>query len=393
MKLLSLFALVALSSFGQDGYDPVPVERPKAPGRGKAEIIVVPSAGELGRDAAIADRFTAEGQKVTYLLRAREGELSLLTLDTLGFARGWQSGARVRILNSKTGEVLSDRTREGGTVYRMFLPFEAPEQGLFQVELSCPKQFYRYVLTRNSQFRTRGEIPIAIGERRGLHGYLSNPKTDVARYSLQLAENQEVLLNVLSDETPARQEDYGKRQKAADSGHLDLLRGERMPAVPNAKRGGAARGATLGDHPDFFLRVLSEGTELVPPTPFSRFRAPKAGTFIVEVLSNTPGEGGFFELGVDHAPNMVAGTGFVDDAEGDPVAGIELQFFREPGLDFLGRTTTNDEGQWTLQLPAAPYTVFLQARSGGRMNVRTTVDAGRETNFIFGGKTNAPMDK
>ncbi len=387
--LLSLLATTALATppRSEDDPRPSPAERPEPPKRVIEGERTPPAAQLLARDQALSDRFTEEGQTVRYQFAARRGELSLFELDTFGFERGWSSAASVRILDS-AGKLITGRVREGQSVYHVFVPFEAPADGLYLLELGATRQYYRYVLVRHSQFAPHGDAPVPIGDRELVYGWIGTPR-DKMSYSLDLTAGAEVDPTVRCVSQKGRAAHPAQRLRAAEEHDLGYLRGEpRELPQSRPSTSPAARGTDPADHPDFVVSIEfpQTGTANTPLNPYTSFVAPTTGRYLVRVADRegAGNEGGLFELRIDRAPERVQAHGFVDDGAGDPVAGVTLQFFREPDLDHAGTVVTDDEGAWALRAPAGSYMVFLGMPGGSITEVRTTLLEDREMNFLYG---------
>lgn len=322
---------------------------------------VLPEPRELERDAWVADRFTAEGQRVLYPFTAEEGELSLFDFAAWGYARAWDATGALAIQDG-TGRTLLEHTTAGGSSWRDFVPFRAPAAGRYVLSLAARSSFYRYVIVRHS-----GYAPREPGERLGPlddglhHGYLLGGG-DRARYAVELAAGEEVELKVLDTDEEVRAHWRGVKA-----------------------HGGAAAPGRRGEapYPELDLRVSFEGRALGPAAHYRLLRAERGGTYVVEVAAR--GErGALFDLSVQRAPRREEVHGLILDRFDQPVAGVTLAFRRLPDLDFAGRTRTDEGGRYAARLPPGAYRIELSRAGEERTRTfETEVREPRELNTIW----------
>ena len=380
---------------------PSPMEVPRIPPLQIEGEPAPPATRPLARNLALVDRFTAEGQSVRYPFEARQGELSIFELACLGYARGWQATAGVRLLDGAGVELVA-LERSGGASFRKFLAFVAPADGTYELELRAAAQYFRYSLQRHSDYVSRapGSV-LAFGQRDALHGWLADAD-DAATYALQLTAGQEVLLAVRNTQEQARRQMRTQRRR------------QPWEVVRRRERGLAGAGAPAGEAPERMSRAMNEamgpmrdrrgggstyprlvlelargGTPLTPRAPSTLFTAPETGTYHLTVRATGGGEGGLFDLVLEREVAKSTVHGVVADAEDEPVAGVTLHFLREPELDYLGRALTDESGAYRIALPPGPYTVLLD---GGRLDgvrpqsLRAEIRGERELNAILLGR-------
>ena len=398
-------ALALLLSLVPQVDRPAPVIQPEVPPTSMARP---PASVRLERDRHVAGRFTEAGQRVEYPFEARAGELSLFDLGNWGLSRGWSSTVELRVLGPADEELLST-SRAGGTVFREFEAFVAPADGRYRLEVSAPDAPFRFTLVRHSGFRPRpaGAV-LPFGEAPFVHGYLADAEDD-ATYEVALEAGVPVLLRA------ALTHPQGEKQARVQRGRQPLrvtlgLALEDVPArgapsmggrVRGEERGGgeamdeaarrARRDAGLRSFPSLAVRV--EG----PADPEDASRAVLAsgrhaallvpasdGLHRLTVYARSKGEGGLFDLSIERAPALVDVTGFVGDADDDPVAGITVHLLLEPGFDPVASTESDAEGGWRASVPPGPYTVLLRRGGDGPVErLQTHVEEARELNAIW----------
>ncbi|MCP3917380.1 MAG: carboxypeptidase regulatory-like domain-containing protein [bacterium] len=337
---------------------PAPTLQPEVPTADRDANDPAPAGVPLVRDGAVTGRFVAEGQKVRYPFEARAGELSLFDLGTWGYERGWQSGARIAVLDGQ-GRELAAKTPSGGTVYRAFLPFVAPDDGTYAVELTAEQRSFRFTLVRHSGYRarSRGDL-LATKERELVHGWLA-PGEDRVTYDLDLADGERVFVRVHDSHEAGRNQARAERRRRPETARAG--RAQRQPAFPRFVV------STRGTRPAHSLFYIADGP----------------GPHRVTVGARGSNPGGLFDLELQRDPPFVHVHGTVGDHEDEPVAGVELHFVREPDFDDLGRATTDAQGRYRQPLLPGAYTIVL---AGSRADpVRTTIAADREVNLIFDG--------
>jgi len=301
-----------------------------------------PASGRIERDSAVADRFTAEKQRVEYAFDARAGELSLFSLMTWGYARGWRSRSQLSVIDD-TGRTLASTSRAGEVAWFEFLAFVAPHEGTYRFTLELEEGWYRYRLVRNSSYRAH--LPGAdeeIGAAARVDGYLASSSDEVG-YKLHVASGERVELKVESAEEDGRKE---QRYKRANVLH---------PAY-RLDTGGSFAVLAAGSSRDVRLRVRTQN----------------------------PGSGGRFVLVVERNPPLFALTGCVVDRDDRLLPGVELEFLRGADRDPLGTARTDAAGNYSIELPTGPYEVHLK-RLGvtSPQTVECTVLAARKLDLMW----------
>jgi hypothetical protein len=339
------------------------IELPPVPSPDRPAQPTAPASSHLDRDSAIAERFTAQGQSVVYGFEAEAGELSLFGLESWGWARGWRSSARVRVLDAH-GNVLLDELRAGPSVYHHVSTFVAPASGNFRYELTAAEQCFRYRVTRHSSYVPHaGDTPLALGQASLLHGYLAEAK-DEARYTLELSAGEEVWIKVLNSDLPAR--------------------AERRAYNPPRLGSGSFAGFM---YQGFVLDVRLDGAVLVERTRSVLLRAPRAGTYEVHIHTahahEGPGGGGLFDLELRRRVEKVALQGTVADEEGTPLAGVELTFFHGIDRDQVGTVRSASDGTYLLQVPVGRYRVLLHDAERGTSEQELQVPGARDRNLVL----------
>ncbi len=445
----------------------------------------------LDRNDFVADRFTAPGQSVEYAFEARAGELSILEIATWGYQRSWNSVMAVRILGPD-GRRLAAARRAGETAYRCFLPFAAPEDGVYRVVLESVEEFFRYTLVRHSDYPAATGAPVGFAERavatddgrEVFRGYLASPD-DTRRVRLDVEAGEELALSVLNDHPMGRRQkeiarkpdgpgdlrdvkrgrggprggrgapdddtdtpdDDGRGRPGGDGGpgprggrggpedgdgrgprggpEDDAPRGPRgtpddgegrgprggpdgdAPRGPRGRdggstpdddasprgmggmrggRGGPARGgdAPTADFPDLVVTVRQGGEVVAGPGHFVLFTPATSGTCEVEVTATSRGEGGLFALELDRAPARVAVSGYVGDEADDPVPGVTVTFFRQPGSDPVGESTSDADGEFALTVLPGDYVLRVRRDGEPRTeHVQVNIPRAREVNLVW----------
>jgi len=360
-----------------DGLRLVPYEGPTGPA-GLAEMPkprAIPSRergdaprdGYLQPDGTIAERFTSEGEHVSYRFDARAGEASLFELACLGFSRGWQSSASVRIVDSN-GDELYSRVRDGGASYDVFTVFVAPRDGTYRFELGAQDEYFRFTLVRHASLPPNDPAArVDVGDAERAYGYLADER-DRARFALSLDQGEAAFVTV----GPVR-ENHVKRLARARENALDqALAARTHDALPDLE------GMLVADRTD----ELSNGE--LPSTPLLHLERPgdarrdaqaallalpagEARTARIDVVADGPSEGGLFALDVWRAPET-RGVGIrVGDRDDDPVPGIEIALLHRPTLTAIARATTGADGRCELDAPPGEYAVLYFAGAGTRL--------------------------
>lgn len=346
------------------------VELPPVPPITHPDPALAPATGRIERDAALADRFTAEKQSVGYAFDAQAGELSLFSLMTWGYARGWHSLAHVRI-RDEHGAVLREETRRGGAAWFGFTSFVAPHTGSYRYEIELEQGYFRYRLARYSSYRDR-----AAGALETLHGsgttqgYLKSG-ADRSRYALRVARDELVALKVLNAEEDGRKE-------------------RRTSTPERLKRG--MQGGLL--HPQFRIQLVFEDERRADPGHYVLWRAPRAGELVVEVSADPQGDGGRFELSLVRAPRLIQVAGCVVDRDDEPLGGVELEFLLGADEDPVGSAVTAGDGAYAAMIPPGPYRILMR-RPGerGQHLVHVTTFEPRKLDLAWVEDPPAPADE
>jgi hypothetical protein len=121
---------------------------------------------------------------------------------------------------------------------------------------------------------------------------------------------------------------------------------------------------------------------------FALVRAERAGLLAITVSHAEPdateADGTLFDLVLERNPRKVELTGLVVDREDRPLAGVELEFLREPDGETLGRCTTSETGTWSHAVLPGDLTVRLR-RAGERSvtEVSTHAATSGELNLLW----------
>ncbi len=336
-----------------------------------------PEDGFIGRNAGVADSLTEEGTDVAYTFLSRKGEVSLFQLSSWGFERGWQSTARLRVLD-EAGFKLASRSRSGGGRYELFLAFEAPRDGTFRVELKAVKQSFRYTLARHSDFPANYGERIDLGRANRTFGFLADPAKRVT-IQVQLEAGEEVSFKALNTDPIARDKYAEARAALATAGDSSSAAGPAMR--------GATDNAHQQDWPHLAVRVLGQPQVREGSPHYFSFVPEASGKYFVEVFSKSRGEGGFFQFEVQRAVQRHRVQGHVADRETRARDRVTLRFYREPDFELVASATTDADGNYQTQVPSGPYLITMQGEGLTLSSFRTNVLGPREINTIY--STNA----
>jgi hypothetical protein len=354
---------------------------------------------ELARDGVIADRFTAPNQSVAYTFEANAGELSLFELSCWGYARGWHSAARMRVVDG-AGATLADLHSAGKVLYHPFLAFTAPSAGTYTLELSGEDQFFRFILVRQSSYGDRSaDSSVVLGAAETVHSYLKDLH-DNARFSFDLAPGEEVAIKVQGEREEARTESRAKireRSRAASSAAaMGAMAGDMKRAADEeamiAKEGRGAVTARMLLYPPLAIELRIDGKIVADGAPFARAKSERASRCDVRVhcpsgrdlqFAASGDVGGLFELQRRASPPKLALHGVVVGSSDETLAGVELAFLADPDGDEWARTTTDAKGAYSVSVPAGDYLVML-ARPGGRTyDLRVGITEAGELNLLW----------
>ena len=322
---------------------PAGVPLPELPGIERSEPYLPPTGRRLGANAALADRFTAPGQSVRYPFAARAGELSLFELPATGYARGWSAAVRLRVLDS-TGAPLAEQRVAGGVQFRALLPFTAPADGEYVLEVSADQEYFRYQLVRHGNYSARGaDAPAqAFGGQR-LHGWLAGPG-DRLQYLIPVHAGEELVLRVEGTRAEARNERDRARALALQAAGGEAMGASSMRSMQSGRSmtGRAGRGGEA-IFPEPRLALDSQALVLARGDSFLRLRAESEGTLTVSVSASAGEQATLFDLLVERQLACVPVAGTVIDAD--------------------------EQGRYAVELPPGDYQIRMQAPDGSVLSV------------------------
>lgn len=363
------------------------VERP-LPGRLAArEDTSPPRGGALSPNGSVSDRFAVSGQSATYTFQALSGELALFELICVGYSRGWQATAGVRVLGPRRRPLLT-RAQEGGGTFALLVPFVAPATGMYALELSAPEQPFRYQLVRHTGFTPNapGERRRATGER--ALGYLAGAQ-DRARFAVDVAAGEALLVEVAPAREPLRR---GQEKRGAEllEGALAARRLPEVTAQGGILAAEQQRVSEEGERPScpFFALALAddgeeEGAEKAGAERL--FPAGPARRVSLDVFALGESEGGLFELRIAR-PALHRVAVRVGDVEDDPLPGLSVSFLREPSLAALAEAETDADGISAVDLPAGDYSLLVTRGPEGKVErTRVRIDGPQDVNLIYAG--------
>jgi len=297
-------------------------------------------------------------------------------------------GLEIRI---EAGEVLSQRLRSGGTVYRELHCFTAPAKGSYVLELSADLHHFRYTLVRHSGYLARSVgTAYAFGDGNLVRGYLADPRDRVS-YLLELGAGERVAMRVVDSHPQGAKQ--ARAMRAREPGRVVRIE----PVGPQDRRATGSEeemrrrlredsaDAVHLSYPSWTLEVADEtGEVVVSAAHYAHLTALSPGTYRITVCSNGQGEGGLFDLTVERNPELLHVTGYVGDRDDEPVPGITIHLLREPGIDHVATILTDAAGRWEAHLPPGPYILLLQRGKDDPVErVQTGIEAAREVNAIY----------
>ena len=331
---------------------PACVPQPAMLGLDRSGPVVAPDPGALERSSGIAGRFLAQGQQVRYSFDCEQGELTLFELAAAGYARGWQAGGRLRVLDG-SDQVLAEQSLAGGVVFRPFLAFQAPTAGTYQLEITAQKEFFRYALVRHSDYapRTSDEV-LAVGERTRVHGWISGG-ADRMRFTVPVRAGEELALRVEGTREQSRNE--RRALTAAAGGNM----GGRMQGRMEGGQRGRGRGPDK-QFPVFVLELEDESAAKGRSSTFARLIPTADGLLEIGVRGAPGDQGGLFDLVVVRDSPKQRVHGLVVDDDEEPLARTTLTFRLEPDLEPWGEVTTDANGAYALEIPTGNYVVDLK---------------------------------
>jgi hypothetical protein len=353
--LLALSLLAAPQADGALDARPAGVPLPDMPGLERSEPYVPPPGGELVRDGALADRFTAAGQSTRYTFEARAGELSIFELATTGFARGWLAAADLRVLDGQ-GRVLATAHDGGEAQFRVLLPFLAEADGSYALEIEPTLEYFRYQIVRHSSYGSpaaRGALDV--GARARVHTWLG-PAPSAVRLRVPVRAGEELVVRVEGTREEAREERRKQRELELGGGEAAMgmgMGGPRMRMTP------AERGPT---EPVFATArlVTAAAPGLVQQGATLTRLEPAADGWLDLALLAEGDQPALVDLVVERAPERVPVSGALIDADDEGLSGLELEFLREPDLDVWATTTSGADGAWSARLPIGDWRVRVR---------------------------------
>lgn len=337
---------------------PAGVPLPEVPGIERSEPYVAPAGGTLERDGAVADRFTAAGQRTSYAFDARAGELSIFELATTGYARGWTAACALRVVDAE-GRVLCASARAGEAQFRVLLAFLAERDGRYTLEVEPTSEYFRYQLVRHSGYASHAATggAIEVDGRERVHTWLGRAPS-VVRMRVPVHAGEELVVRVEGTREEAREE----RRRARD---IDLAGG---PEAVMAMGGRRMRMLASGRAPAAVFAgarlALAPRSDVVHESPTLVRVDPASDGWLDLALVAEDDQVALVDLVVERAPERVEVSGALIDADDEGLAGVPLEFLLEPDLDVWARVTTGDDGAWSARLPLGDWRVRLPANDG-----------------------------
>lgn len=371
---------------------PAPGPYPVPPGIEFPEGEAPPAPTPLGRDSAVVGRLTKEGQSAALTFEAEAGELSLFDLTAYGYARGWDATSTLFVRDSE-GKLLDQQSCKGPAQFSDFLPFKAPVQGAYTLEVVAREHYFRYLVVRHSSYvdPAPGEVfTVADAGDVVAQGWTGGgPVADAAAGAAAPLDSE--MRFVVRGEPGAplalRAEptiERGWKHKrslragaaAVTAGLVDARRLEqRMDPRQREDR----------SFPDFTVEVQDPeraGAALAEGAFSALVRFPASGVLLVTVGQSSAGPGGLFDLFVERSIVLTPCTVRLGDAEDEPVADADVVLLREPALERIGRGKTGADGKVTLEAPVGAYTIVYRVPGRGPAVVRTTLDGREEVNLV-----------
>jgi len=352
---LCLALTTVLAAQRSEGLDarPAGVPPPALPGIERAEPYQAPPAGELARDGALAERFTAAGQRASYAFESEAGELSLFELSTAGYARGWKAAAELRVLDA-SGAVLAQADDGGAVQFRVLLAFEAPAAGRYTLEIVPTEEYFRYQIVRHSSYVSPAVLGVAdVGARERVHTWLGARPSSV-RFRVPVRAGEELVVRVEGTREEAREERRRTREVELGGAEAAMMGGPRMRMEAGAGRGGPETifcGASL---------AVDAAPGLVQRGPTLARLVPERDGWLDLALLAEGDEIALVDLVIERAPAAVEVSGAVIDAADAGVPRLALEFLREPDLDVWTTTTSGEEGVWSARLPLGDWRVRVR---------------------------------
>lgn len=356
---LCLWLSLALPLPQSDGLSarPAGVPLPALPGIEAVAPPVAPPSGEIGRDAALADRFTAAGQRTSYAFDSRAGELSLFELAATGNARGWKAAAMLRVLDAD-GRELASATDSGAVQFRVLLAFEAPAEGRYTLEVVPTDEYFRYQLVRHASYVSHTLLGVPdIGARERVHTWLSAQPASI-RFRVPVRAGEELVVRVEGTREEARAERRALREAELGGAEEAMMTGARMRGPAAMARGGP--GTIFGDA----RLVVDSAPGLVQRGPTLARLVPERDGWLDLALIAQSDRAALVDLVIERSPSQVEVSGAVIDGDDAGLPSLALEFLREPDLDVWCTTTTAEDGAWSARLPLGDWRVRVRRGEG-----------------------------
>jgi len=355
LTALCLAFPLALSGPQADGLDarPAGVPLPALPGIEAVDPPVAPPAGELARDGALAERFTAAGQRTSYAFDSRAGEISLFELAATGNARGWQAAATLRVLDQQGHELVS-ASDSGAVQFRVLLPFEAPSEGRYTLEVVPTQEYFRYQIVRHSSYVSHSVLGVPdIGDRGRVHTWLAAQPASI-RFRVPVHAGEELVVRVEGTREEARAERRTLREVELGGVEESMMGGGRMRGPAVMERG--AKAAIFGGA----RLVVDAAPGLVQRGATLARLVPERDGWLDLALIAEGDRAALVDLVIERAPAQVEVSGALIDNDDEGVPRVALEFLGEPDLDVWCSTTTGADGAWSARLSVGDWRVRIR---------------------------------
>ncbi|MEM9379393.1 MAG: prealbumin-like fold domain-containing protein [Planctomycetota bacterium] len=357
---------------------PAPAPYPRPPGVERPADEQPPRPVALAPDAAEVGRMPEGGTVARFDFVAEEGALSLFEMTAWGYARGWTSSARM-VVRGAGGEELARTERSGGTVYTDVLPFVAPADGAYALEVSTVESGFRYLVVRHAGYPARGTgVTFATSrDDTAVHEWIGDEEDRVA-FRVLGEPGERIVLRAEPTNGRGRNQKRAVRRRissaiaAGGGGGGDFAR---------AKERLGPRARDDDSFPDLALEVEPGGARVAGRGQVAVVRVPDAGWLDVEVRRTNGGSAGLFDLAIERDVPFTSVRVRAGDEDDDPLAGVRVALFQEPGMDLVGEGTTGEDGTLVLDVPVGDYTVVHRAEDAAAASVRTRIEGG-ELNLV-----------
>ncbi|MEM1451221.1 MAG: hypothetical protein AAF957_24435 [Planctomycetota bacterium] len=357
---------------------PAPTPYPRPPGIERPDGEAPPGPVALAPDAATVGRMPEAGTVARFDFEAEEGALSLFEMTAWGYARGWTSSSRMVVLDA-AGTTLASSDRDGGTVYTDVLPFVAPSTGAYALEVSTVESGFRYQVVRHAGYPKRAaDVTYAAAVEDAVVHQWIGARGDRVRFRVLGEPGERIVLRAEPTNERGRKHKRGMRRRLA-------IRVAAGGDLANARERMGARGRDDGSFPDLVLDVSPGGTggpRIAGSGHVAVVRVPDTGWLDVSVARSDEGAPGLFDLAIERGVAFQEVRVRVGDQDDDPLAGVRVALFQEPGLDLVGRGVTGEEGGLVLDVPVGDYTVVQSLEGAKAAAVRTRIEGG-ELNLVL----------